>query len=222
MDLRTVEGVDWPAAEPIETARLTLEPLRVEHAGEMVEVLSAPALYEYIGGRPPSLEQLRARYTRQAVGHSPDGREGWLNWIARERETGIAVGTVQATLTNGGAGRTAELAWVIGAAHQRRGYATEAAAAMVEWLRAKGIDTVILRTRRRWASPGVSASPPPTSPKTGRPAGRDLLRSPIRKGDDVRRSCPAWVNPCRRWRTASRSPASSGAGEADRRAPSGR
>lgn len=142
MDLRTVEGVDWPAAEPIETARLTLEPLRVEHAGEMVEVLSAPALYEYIGGRPPSLEQLRARYTRQAVGHSPDGREGWLNWIARERETGIAVGTVKATLTNGGAGRTAELAWVIGAAHQRRGYATEAAAAMVEWLRAKGIDTV--------------------------------------------------------------------------------
>jgi RimJ/RimL family protein N-acetyltransferase len=134
--------VDWPAAEPIETARLSLAPLRVEHAGEMVEVLSAPALYEYIGGRPPSHERLRARYTRQAVGHSPDGRERWLNWIARDREAGIAIGTVQATLTNGDGGLTAEIAWVIGAAHQRRGYATEAAAAMVEWLRAKGIDTV--------------------------------------------------------------------------------
>ena len=140
-DRRRVTDVDTPTAEPIETARLTLEPLRVEHAGEMVEVLSAPALHEYIGGRPPSLEQLRARYTRQAVGHSPDGREGWLNWIARDRETGIAVGTVQATLTARG-GLTAEVAWVIGAAHQRRGYATEAAGAMVEWLRAKGIDAV--------------------------------------------------------------------------------
>lgn len=134
--------MDWPAAEPIETPRLTLEPLQVEHAGEMVEVLSAPALYEYIGGRPPSLEQLRARYTRQAVGHSPDGCQGWLNWIARDRETGIAVGTVQATLTAADGGLTAEIAWVVGAAHQRRGYAKEAAAAMVEWLRAKGIDAI--------------------------------------------------------------------------------
>ena len=134
--------MDWPAAEPIETARLTLEPLRAEHAGEMVEVLSSSALYEFMGGRPPSLERLQARYTRQAVGRSPDGRQGWLNWIARDRETGIAVGTVQATLTNRNGGPTAEIAWVIGSAHQRRGYATEAAAAMVAWLRAKGIDTL--------------------------------------------------------------------------------
>ena len=132
--------MDWPAAETIETARLTLEPLQVEHAAEMVEVLSAPALYEFTGGAPPSLERLRARYARQAVGHSPDGRQGWLNWIARERETGVAVGTVQATLDRTRDGRLeAEIAWVIGAARQRRGYATEAAGAMVEWLRAQGI-----------------------------------------------------------------------------------
>ena len=142
LDRRTVRDVDWPAAEPIETARLTLEPLRVEHAAEMVEVLSAPALYEFTGAAPPSLERLRARYARQAVGHSSDGREGWLNWIARERDTGIAVGTVQATLTTRDARLEAEIAWVIGAARQRRGYATEAAGAMVQWLRTQGIKTI--------------------------------------------------------------------------------
>ena len=134
--------MDWPAAETIETARLMLEPLQVEHAAEMVEVLSAPALYEFTGGAPPSLERLRARYARQAVGHSPDGRQGWINWIARERETGVAVGTVQATLTTQDGRLEAEIAWVIGAARQRRGYGTEAAGAMVEWLRTQGIKTI--------------------------------------------------------------------------------
>jgi len=134
--------VDWPGAERIETPRLTLEPLRVGHAGEMVDVLGAPALYAFTGGAPPSLERLRVRYARQAAGHSPDGRHGWLNWIARERDTRIAVGTVQATLTRRDGRLEAEIAWVIGVAHQRRGYATEAAGAMVRWLGAQGVQTI--------------------------------------------------------------------------------
>ena len=134
--------MDTPAAEPIETARLTLEPLRVEHAGEMVEVLSAPALYA-VHRRQASLDRAAPSAIHTAGGRPFAGRSrGMANWIARDRDTGIAVGTVQATLTDGDGGSTAEIAWVIGAAHQRRGYATEAAAAMVEWLRAKGIATV--------------------------------------------------------------------------------
>jgi len=132
-------GVDWPAAEPIQTARLTLEPLRVNHAGEMRDVLGDPALYAYTGGKPPSLEDLRTRYAMQAVGRSPDGRHGWLNWIARDRETGAAVGTVQATLDRSA---EAEIAWIIGVAHQRRGFATEAAGAMVRWLQGQGVQTI--------------------------------------------------------------------------------
>ena len=42
-------------------ARLTLEPLRVDHAPAMVEVLADPALYEFTGGRPPTLDELTAR-----------------------------------------------------------------------------------------------------------------------------------------------------------------
>jgi RimJ/RimL family protein N-acetyltransferase len=66
---------------------------------------------------------------------SPGGSHGWLNWIVRERETQLAIGTVQATLQGAPGRLSAELAWVIGVAHQGRGYATEAASALVSWLR---------------------------------------------------------------------------------------
>jgi RimJ/RimL family protein N-acetyltransferase len=48
---------------------------------------------------------------------------------------------VQATIRD--AGRTAHVAWVIGVDWQRQGFASEAAAALVEWLRAGGVDEVV-------------------------------------------------------------------------------
>lgn len=125
--------------ELIETARLTLEPLRVEHAEEMAPLLDDQDLHTYVGGHPATLEQLRRRYARQAVGRSADGTERWLNWIARHRQTGAVVGTVQATLQDTAEGTSAEIAWVIARPHQRHGYANEAASAMVGWLREQGV-----------------------------------------------------------------------------------
>ncbi len=126
---------DWPAAEPIETLRLVLEPLCVAHADEMLFVLGDRGLYEYSGGQPPSLQELRARYARQAAGRSLDGAHGWLNWIARARSSRVALGAVQATLSIEDGKLEAELAWVIGTANQRQGHATEAARATLEYLR---------------------------------------------------------------------------------------
>jgi hypothetical protein len=51
-----------PVATSIATARLTLEPLAVAHAAEMVDVLTDPALYTFIGGGPPTLDELRERF----------------------------------------------------------------------------------------------------------------------------------------------------------------
>lgn len=70
-------------AEPVRTARLTLEPLAVHHAAEMAEVLGDPALHTFIGGSPETPEQLRDRYARLAATPPPDRGESWLNWVIR-------------------------------------------------------------------------------------------------------------------------------------------
>jgi RimJ/RimL family protein N-acetyltransferase len=131
---------DWPTAPALRSARLLLEPLKVEHAQEMAPLLADPALHAFTGGPVLTLDELRRRYQRQVLGHPEGGAEEWLNWIVRLERSGQAIGTVQATVTARCDGVTAELAWVIGSAHQRHGYATEAAAAMASWLRAQGAE----------------------------------------------------------------------------------
>ena len=126
--------------ERIRTARLDLVPLRPDDAAEMVVVLADPSLYTFTGGTPPDLATLRERYERQAVGHSPDASEQWLNWIARLRASGRAVGYVQATMRP--AARKADVAWLIGAPWQGRGLACEAAVALADWLLAAGVGTI--------------------------------------------------------------------------------
>jgi len=128
-----------PLAEPIASERLFLEPLTVEHAPEMVPVLSDVQMYAFTGGEPPTLDTLRHRYARQAVGHSPDRKQGWLNWVVRERATGNAVGIVQATVERQADALTADLAWVIDPRAQRQGFATEAASTIVQHLRSHGV-----------------------------------------------------------------------------------
>ena len=124
----------------LSSARLRLVPVTVADAGEMVRVLSGAALYAFTGGSPPGLDELRARYARQAGGRSPDGREEWRNWILRREPGGEAIGYVQATIVEDG--RRAEIAWVVGLDWQGRGYATEAARALVTWLDARGTTVI--------------------------------------------------------------------------------
>ena len=129
-----------PPAAPLATPRLALVPLRVDDAEEMAAVLGAPSLYAFTGGDPPTVAELRERYAAQVAG-SPDDDEAWRNWIVREETDGgpgTAVGYVQATVT----GDTADVAWVIGEPWQGRGYASEAAQAMVGWLGTHGVRTV--------------------------------------------------------------------------------
>jgi RimJ/RimL family protein N-acetyltransferase len=139
----SVEGIDAPT---LETLRLLLEPLRVDHAEEMVSVLADERLYAFTGGAPPALGELRERYTRQAGGRSPDGAELWLNWIVRRTEDGSAVGFVQAAISEDPpppVPTTALLAWVVGVRFQGRGYAREATAALVAWLGTVGVGRLV-------------------------------------------------------------------------------
>jgi len=134
--------VDGITAQPVQSSRLELEPLRPEHADEMAPLLDDAALHEFIGGEPATLDELRERYTRQAVGHSPDGSQRWLNWVARVRDGGAAVGTTQATVSELDGVATAEVAWVVVRSQQGKGYAVESARAMVQWLKEQGVDVV--------------------------------------------------------------------------------
>jgi RimJ/RimL family protein N-acetyltransferase len=106
----------------------------------MVTVLADDDLYAFTGGQAPTLPELRARYARQAAGQSADGMQEWRNWIIRLVTDQTAIGYVQATIADDG--RRAEIAWVVGRAWQGRGYATEAAAALVGWLHARGVRLV--------------------------------------------------------------------------------
>lgn len=128
----------WPVIEPLTSERLTLEPLSLDHARPMVDVLSDPTLYTFTGGEPPTLNTLSARYASQIRGPA-DGSPAWFNWIARRHDTGAFVGFVQATVQSDGGDALAEIAWVIDPAHQRQGLASEATAAMIDWLHAHGV-----------------------------------------------------------------------------------
>lgn len=125
---------------PIRTERLTLTPLRAADADEMFAVLDDPSLHAYIGGEPSSLEELTMRYARLEAGGGHLA-EGWVNLVVRRRADGAAIGVVQATI-DAGTDPTARIAWIIGAPWQRHGYATEAADALVAWLRRQGIDRI--------------------------------------------------------------------------------
>lgn len=124
------------------TARLVSEPLQVGHAEELAPLLADQRLHEFIGGRPLGVEELRARFERQVIGWSGDGREGWLNWVVRDHACGLAVGQLQATVT-GRPPERAQLAWTIATAFQARGYARKAAAAVADWLWQQGVGELI-------------------------------------------------------------------------------
>ena len=117
----------------LDSRRLRLTSLESSDVGEMVSVIEDDQLYGFTGGRPPTLAELEERYRVQSAG-SPSGGETWHNWIIRLVEDGVAVGFVQATVTN----EEAEIAWLVGVDWQGQGLATEAATAMIEWLAATG------------------------------------------------------------------------------------
>jgi RimJ/RimL family protein N-acetyltransferase len=133
---------DWPPATALQSERLILEPLRLEHADEMAPLLDDPRLHEFTGGEPRSLTELRAAYRRRIGAGTVDGQR-WCNWVVRCRASGRAVGCMQATITREPERFVAEVAWVVGCEHQGRGHAREAAGQVAAWLREQGAHALI-------------------------------------------------------------------------------
>lgn len=135
----------------LSSERLRLEPLTADDAGDLFPVLDDPALGRFTDEPPPDdPETLRTRFERWERRRSPDGMELWLNWTVRLREDGRAIGMLQATVS----GDETAIAWTIGSAYQRRGFASEAGAALLPWLRTTIADATIVA----WIHPDHQAS----------------------------------------------------------------
>lgn len=124
--------------KPFRTARLHLTPLSAGDAPDLARALSDPALYRHIGGEPPSVTELASTIARYLDGPGIAG-DAWHNWAIRLPD-GTVIGHLQATVTAGGAG--ADIAWVVGTEWQGRGYASEAAAALVQRLAASRVGVI--------------------------------------------------------------------------------
>src|SRR4051794_31851742 len=79
----------------IDAGDVVLRPLTEDDAPSLVGLLEEPALREWL--RAEDADGIRERIRGWASGRSPDGAERWLNWIARRRDGGEAVGGMQAT-----------------------------------------------------------------------------------------------------------------------------
>lgn len=130
------------------TARLAIEPLREDHAEELYAALSDERVGRYLGGPDvESLDWLRDRIRRLIAGAPAGSGQEW--WNAVVLLDGVVIGRVEATLHDG----DAEVAYVLGPRWWRQGYASEAAAWLLEELRAAGV-------ARAWATvlPGNAGS----------------------------------------------------------------
>jgi len=122
------------------TARLRLDPVTPDDADDMVAVLGDDRMFEFTGGTPPSIEQLRHRYEQLTSGWSPDGQERWCNWVVRLRQRDVPVGVLQVTVVDDGT--RASVAWEVGVTWQGRGIASQGSIAIVDWLIDAGVETI--------------------------------------------------------------------------------
>ena len=108
-----------------------LEPLTATHAAELFEALSDPAIYEFEGEPPPSLERLESGLRRREARLTPDGKT-ILDWAVRTNDSRIA-GYVQATLHPDS---TAYISYELASAFWRQGIGSAAVGRMLEELSA--------------------------------------------------------------------------------------
>lgn len=135
MDSLFLQRMRALAEMALSSDRLTLEPLRADHAPGLFAGLSDPDLYRLIPQDPPQdLTALRTRFERIARRGGERGDEVWLNWAMRLRD-GDYCGQFEATAMADGA---VDIAYFVFAPMQGRGLATEAGASVIAALRASG------------------------------------------------------------------------------------
>lgn len=117
----------------LQTAHLLLEPVCAAHAEEAWPHVDDERMWRFFPEKRPQTPGDLHRLYRKWENGSPSPEEIWHNWMCRERSSGELAGGMQSTVLPGG--RIAYIAYAIYPPFQQRGYAREASAAVIEYVR---------------------------------------------------------------------------------------
>ncbi len=123
-----------PAVPTIETERLILRGHRLDDFPRSAAMWADPKVVEYVGGKPLTEEDSWTKFLRY-VGHWTVFGFGY--WVAEEKATGTFVGEIgfadyKRELEPSLKG-IPEIGWVLASQAHGKGYATEAARAVIKW-----------------------------------------------------------------------------------------
>jgi RimJ/RimL family protein N-acetyltransferase len=120
---------------------------------EIVHAMQSDAeVVRFLYNEPRSSDETRALLDRKIAGSAWAAEGDWLSAAVVERASGTTVGDVSLNWVSE-RDRTAEIGFIFDPRHQGRGYATEAAHAMLEWsFETVGLHRVIGRLEARNAA----------------------------------------------------------------------
>jgi len=130
-----------PAAQ---TARLRIEPLRPTHAPLLFAALADARIYAYVPDEMhATVDSLARRYAILERGAPPGAGDVWLNWALQRVDTGVYIGTLQATVTPDS---HAFVGYVLTPSAWGHGFATEACRWLLAALQKRFVLNEILAT----------------------------------------------------------------------------
>lgn len=134
---------------PMHTERLLLRPFQEDDLQALYEMQSDEAVVRYLYHDARSLDEVRPVLARKIAGVAVEREGDGLNAAVVLRDTGELVADISLWVVSEGH-QQGELGFVVHPAHQRRGYATEAARPMLDFaFGTMGLHRVIGRTEAR-------------------------------------------------------------------------
>jgi RimJ/RimL family protein N-acetyltransferase len=136
---------DWP----LETERLTLRPFEEGDYGAVYAMQSDAEVARWLYNEPRTPEEARDLLARKIAGSGLEKEGDWASAAVVERASGAVVGDLALHWVSE-EHRTMEIGFIFDPRQQGRGFATEAARALVGWAFAgAGAHRVIGRTEAR-------------------------------------------------------------------------
>ena len=116
--------------DSLESERLLLEVRKESHAAELYELFWEKDLYHYMKmDVPVSSEWLASGFMELESLTSPDGKELWLGWVAKDRVSCKPIGVFELTVVDG----EAFIAYTIFKKYWGQGFAVEGSQAMITY-----------------------------------------------------------------------------------------